>query len=116
MFGLNKYAIYAIIAIVIVGIVTSFIYGWQQSIRNTALLEFNNKQLQQLAKDNELFLSRLKNIEGLQEQTIETMKQKNEELNLRLGSLEQYLDTDQAQKDSRESSEVLKNTIKGLRR
>ena len=114
MFGFNKYAVYAVIALIVVAVATTYILMWKHSIRQQALLEFNNKQLEQVIKDQQKFMSDMKTINDNQRTIIDSMNKQNEEFSNQLKDLEGYLGSDVGNKDSEPSSEVLKKTIKQL--
>ena len=116
MFGLNinKYIVYIIIAGLSIAGIIGYLAIWRHNIRQQAMLEFNNKQLEQVVKDQQNVIKQLKDIENIQQNVVDSLNKNNEDLNNRLSNLETYLNSDEANKDSRPSSKVLKNTIKEL--
>ena len=110
----NKYVIYAL---VIVGVVVGsfiFIRTWENDIKKSALNDFNNKQLEQVIKDQNKFQVQLEQLNKSQQAIVDDMNIQNQSLVNKLNTVTTYLDSNQAKKDNRSSSTVLKNTIKKL--
>lgn len=116
MFGYNKYIVYGVLALIATAVITTYVLMWKHSIRQQALLEFNNKQLEQVVKDQQTFIKNMQEIQSLQKKTIDDINIKNAELQSKLNGIETYLDSDAAVNDSKESSDVLKKTIQELSR
>lgn len=114
LFGFNKYVVYVIVAVTVLAVASTAILMWKASIRREALLEFNNKQLEQTVKEQQKFLEDMKAVNANQKKIIDDMTTKNEELSKQLKSIEDFLDSDEAKKNDRESSDLLKRTIKEL--
>jgi Tfp pilus assembly protein PilN len=106
----NKYVVYGILALIAIAVGTTYFIMWKASIKQQALLEFNNKQLEQVIEEQKLFNENMKALSASSKVIIETMSQKNEEVSTKLKNLEDYL-TEQESKQTTESSEVLKRTI-----
>lgn len=87
---------------------------WKASIRKEALLEFNNKQLEQIIKDQEKNISDLNNIHQITNKVLEELRTRNEVLEKQVGVLETYLNSTEVQKSDRLSSDILNETIKQL--
>jgi uncharacterized protein HemX len=113
MFGLSKIAIYLIIAAVSLGGVTTTYYVWKRNVRQQALMEFNQKQLEQSAKDQAEFMRQQQEIANQQAEAARRLAQQNDELNRRMSGIDRYLSSSQAQ--DRPASDVLKQTIDRLR-
>lgn len=124
------------IAIALVAIAIGYL-GWsyKSSIEKAAILEQKNAQLEQIATERQKRLEENEQINQNQLNTIDEIKKKNEELNTKLEGLDDYLNSEQAGKDSIKecvviqkdgtkvihkghsgSSEVLKRTIRELSR
>lgn len=115
LFGFNKYVIYAIAAAIFLAVATTYVLMWKHSIRQQALLEFNNKQLEQIIKDQQEFMAKMKELSKNQEIVLEDLKKKNEELSTKLSDIDNYLNTEETKPENNgQSSTVLKNTFKGL--
>jgi hypothetical protein len=82
--------------------------------KKVALAEYNNKQLQEDIKEKEaLLVVRSKLIED-QASVIQKLSVQNKVLSDKVSSISVYLNSDEAKKSNRPSSDVLKNTIKML--
>ena len=114
LFGLNKYIVYAIIAGIAITILSTYVLMWKHNVRQQALLEFNNKQLEQVLKDQQKFIIDMNKISEDQKTIVNDLTKKNDQLADQLRDLNEYLTSDQANTDSQASSKVLKNTIKTL--
>lgn len=124
------------IAIALVALAIGYL-GWSYkvSIEQAAILQQKNAQLEQIAAERQKRLEENDKINHDQLNTIDEIKQKNDQLNQKLESLEDYLNSEQGRKDSikecvtinkdgtrtvhqvgPESSEILKRTIRELSR
>jgi uncharacterized coiled-coil protein SlyX len=113
-FGLNKYVIYAVGAVVAALIILGYVAMWKASIKREALLQFNNEQLEQTLKEQSQTMENLKAVNTNQKLIIEQMNSKNEELSDKLKSVEDYLDSEETRKNNRPASVILKHTVKEL--
>lgn len=114
MFGLGKIQLYLIVAVIVISSLTGIYLSWKSKIETQALMEFNTKQMDQIIEDQKKFNDQLSQINQNQQQIIDDMKKKNDELDRRLGDLNGYLTSEQAKRESRPSSEVLKRTFRQL--
>ena len=114
MFGLGKIQLYLIVAVIVISSLAGIYLSWKSSIETQALMEFNAKQMDQIIEDQKKFNDQLSQINQNQQQIIDDMKKKNDELDRRLGDLNGYLTSEQAKRESRPSSEVLKRTFRQL--
>ena len=108
---INSWTINLILGIVLSFIVGGGYYVWKNSVEESALSE---ARLQEMTKQLELQEEYIKDTEAnLKESTeiIADLKDKASKLNERVKGLDVYLDN---HKDDKESSEVLKRTIKEL--
>lgn len=110
----NKYIVYAGLALIAIAVGFTYFKIWEANLKQQALLEFNNTQLEQVVAEQKKFNENLKALSAAQKVVLETMNKNNEELANRLQPLEEYLNSDEAVKESKGSSEVLKKTIRGL--
>ena len=107
----NSWTINIILAIVMAVIAGGGIYIWKNSIEDAALAEARVEALQ---KELELQEEVIKDSEANLKESAEIiadLKDKASKLNERVKGLDVYLDN---HKDDKESSEVLKRTIKEL--
>lgn len=116
LFGIdvNKIIIYIVGAVLAIAVVTGAYFYWKHSIKKQAQLEFDNKQLEQVVKDQKQTLDQLLKINKNQEDIIAGLNKQNDDLKNKLSDLDGYLNSDQARKDDRLSSNVLKKTIQDL--
>jgi uncharacterized protein YoxC len=116
MFGLqfNKYIVYVAIALIATAIISTYVLMWKANIRKQALLEFNNKQLEQTIRDQEKFISDMRKITEQQRSILAETQKKNEELAKQVAGIEDYLSSEQTRKDDRPASTILKETIRRL--
>lgn len=113
MFGLSKLAIYLIIALFSVGAITTTYYVWKRNIQHAELMEFNRQQMEKIQKDQTEFMQRQREIADQQSAAARELAERNEELSRRMGDVDRYLSSSQAQ--DRPASDVLKQTIERLR-
>jgi len=113
LLGLNKITLYIAGAVFLFGAATTTYYVWKRNIQHQALLEFNQKQMEQNAKDQAEFIRQQQEIANQQAEAARRLAQQNEELNRRMGGIDRFLNSSQAQ--DRPASDVLKQTIDRLR-
>ena len=116
MFGLpfNKYIVYGVLALLATAFLTAYVLMWKASIRREALLEFNNNQLERTIKDQETFITNLKTLNESQKKIIAETQKRNEEISKQLADIEIYLNSEEAKKNDRPSSVVIRETIRRL--
>jgi septal ring factor EnvC (AmiA/AmiB activator) len=116
LFGLdlNKIIIYVIGVVIAIAVIAGVYIYWKHTIKKEAQLEFNNKQLEQVVRDQKQTLDQLLKINKDQEDIIAKLKKRNDDLKNQLTDLDMYLNSDQARKDNRPSSNVLKKTIQDI--
>ena len=108
---INSWTINLVLGIVIAVIAGGGIYIWKSSIEEATLAEARIVELQKELALQETYINDLTELNKESNKLIAEMKNKNEYLNETLKGLDVYLDT---HKDEKESSEVLKRTIKEL--
>lgn len=106
--------------------VVSFVFGLyfvysihindiKKSARQEALLEYNSKQIEETMKSQNEFIKKLKEINDIQNDILKKLEVQKELIIKQHSEIESYLNSEDAKKDDRESSPVLKNTIKKLK-
>lgn len=113
MFGLSKITFYLLIAIFSVGAVTTTYYVWKRNIQHEAVLESNRQQMEQTIKDQAEFVRQQQEIATQQAAVSRAVALQNEALNRRMGSIDRFLQSSQAQ--DRPASDILRQTIDRLR-
>ena len=108
---INSWTINLVLGIVMAVIAGGGIYIWKSSIEEATLAEARIVELQKELALQETYINDLTELNKESNKLIAEMKNKNTYLNETLKGLDVYLDT---HKDEKESSEVLKRTIKEL--
>lgn len=111
MFGLNKIALYFIIATFLTGALGSAYYLWKKSIEHAALLEFNRAQMEQTVKDQQKFIEQQQQIADQTRAAVQQMQNNNIKLQNKIGGINDFLNT----ATDKSSSDVLKQTFIKLR-
>lgn len=115
MFGLNKIALYLIIATFLSGALGTAYYVWKKNIEHAALLEFNQKQMQQTLKDQQKFIEQQQQISDQARSAVQEMKNNNVTLRNKIMGINNYLDNSSKSGGDKPSSEVLKETVRRLK-
>ena len=108
---LNNISISSIAAIILSIMVGGGIYIWKKNVEDQAVIEYVQKQQEQIIKEQQKTIDDLTANNKESVEIIADLKDKQVKLNEKLRDLEAYLDT---HKDDKESSEVLKRTFKEL--
>jgi hypothetical protein len=111
MFGLNKITIYIILAVMFFGSLTATYFSWKSAIRHQALLEFNQQQIEETAKNQQEFMKAQKEIFANQQTSIQQLLDQNNRLSDKINGINTFLSSDAAKKSDRPSSDVLKRTF-----
>ncbi len=99
---------------VLLTLIINTIVDYKRDVKRGAQLEWNNKQLELVLDEQKKYSEQLAEIAANQGALLDDMKTKNDELNQKLSTLDQYLNSKQAEQDDRPSSNVLKETVKQL--
>jgi hypothetical protein len=92
----------------------AFYFWWEGRVEDRALLNFNQKQMEQLLKDQKEIDKKLSDLRQVQDQILENEKQFKQNLDKKLSGINSFLNSDEAKKLDRPSSEVLKRTIQSI--
>lgn len=114
LFGGSKLVVYVFIAITLTATVFGAYYAWKRDIERQALLEFNQKQMEQSLKDQQEFMKKQEKISRAQQEAARELVEENQKISRKLGSVTSYLGSADAKKNDRPASDVLKNTIEQL--
>ena len=114
MFGFGKIGLYIFIATAFMGAITAAYYGWKRSVEQQALIEFNQKQMDQTLRDQQDFLDKQKRLAQQQADAANALAEQNRKLSQRITTVNAYLSSKDAKIADRPSSEVLKQTIRQL--
>ena len=113
MFG--RIQLYIIAGILIFSAMTAFYYNWRKGIEREALLEYNQNQIEQSIKDQEILKQQIEDISAkkaeIEADNIAEKKTFNDKLQLITNNLnlKSVTDTD------RPSSKILKDTVSKLK-
>ena len=108
---INSWTINLILGIVMAVIAGGGIYVWKSSIEEATLAQARVEALEKELALQETYINDLTELNKESNKLIAEMKDKNVYLNETLKGLDVYLDT---HKDEKESSDVLKRTIREL--
>ena len=108
---INSWTINLVLGIVMAIIAGGGIYIWKSSIEEATLAQARVESLEKELALQETYINDLTDLNKESNKLIAKMKDKNSYLNETLKGLDVYLDT---HKDKKESSEVLKRTIREL--
>lgn len=112
---MTRIYIYAIIAFVVFGTLTATYYSWRKSIEQQALLEFNQKQLEQTIADQAEFRRRMQEITDKQEEIIKKTNEDRKAFEDKINEAQTFIDSEEARKADRPASNLLKETVKRLK-
>ena len=96
--------------VVVFGSITTTYIVWKKGIERTALLEANQKQLEQSIRDKEELSRKLKILEDAERELIKKLKADEDVFLKKIGPLDDYLNDPERHKEDRPSSQILKNT------
>lgn len=98
-----------------IGLAAIAVYFWWESrVEHRALLDFNQKQMEQLLKDQKELDKKLTDLRQVQDQILENEKQFKQNLDKKLSGITGFLNSEEAKKLDRSSSEILKRTLKEI--
>jgi len=112
----NKLIIYIFIGVILFGSAISLYYLWKRDVERQALLEFNQKQMEQSLKDQQEFLRNQEIISKAQQEATQDLLIENQKITRKLGSVSTYLNSADAKSNDRPASDILKKTIEQLSR
>lgn len=113
MFG--RIQLYIFIGIFLFGALTAGYYSWRSGIEREALLEYNQKQLEQSIKDKEEMQQKLANIEVKQKEIQAENEAAKKVFKEDMESISADLDKKEVIETDRTSSQILKDTINKLK-
>jgi hypothetical protein len=104
--------LYIVIAIAAVGIY----FFWKHNIEQQALIEYNQRQLEQVMQDQQKFQQKMQEVESKQHAIENDLATQNEQVNKTLSTVNEYLDSKDAKTQDKPASDILKKTVDELRR
>ena len=114
MFGfltLGRIQLYIAAAVILTG----FYFYWKHNVEQQALMEYNQRQLEQSIADQNKLKETLSAIEQKQQEIIKQNEQDKVAYEQKLGSVTDYLDSSATKKIDKPSSDILKQTVKQLK-
>lgn len=115
LLGINRLWLYAAIAVMAMGAITTTYYVWKSSIERAALMEFNQRQLEQTLKDQEEFRRRQEALEEQQREATRALLEQNRDVQNRIQSIQGNLNSPAAAASDRPASDILRRTVEQLR-
>lgn len=115
MFGLftlgSRVQLYLAAAVALFGIYSY----WKNSVEQEALMEYNQKQLEQSIEDQKRMKAALDDIQQKQADIIKQTEEDRKNYDQKLSVVDSALDSKETTKKDRPSSDILKNTVKQLK-
>jgi hypothetical protein len=112
---MTRIYMYAIIAVVVLGTLTGTYYSWRKSIERQALLEYNQKQLEQNMADQAEFRRKMQEIAEKQEEIVKKNAEDRKAFEDKISNAQTYIDSEEVRKSDRPASNILKETVKRLK-
>lgn len=111
LLGINKIAAYAIGGALLIGVVGTTYYVWKRGVESAALMEYNQRQLEQNARDQSEFMRRQEELAEQQRAAARELAEQNRRLQSRVNSINQMLN----QAEDSPAPDVIRRTIESLR-
>jgi len=111
---LGKIGGYLLIALISSGVLYGAYTIHINTVKAAALAEFNTAQLKQIVADQQTFINMMQQLQVVSEQTIAELRLTNAKTDALTSDITEYINSPEAQKSDRESSEILKQTIQRL--
>jgi hypothetical protein len=112
---LGKIAMYAIVALFLAGLIWAGVAHYDKIITENAYLKHANQQLMQTVADKEKEIQDTRDLLTLQSSSIDSLQQSIDDITKKYGTLEEYLNSQDAAKSDRPSSDILKETVRRLK-
>jgi len=116
LFSGSKLIIYIFIGVTLFGSTIGLYYLWKRDVERQALLEFNQRQMEQSLKDQQEFLKNQELITKAQQEAAQDLLIENQKITRKLDSVSSYLNSADAKSSDRPASAILKKTIEQLAR
>jgi peptidoglycan hydrolase CwlO-like protein len=111
---LNKYVIYGIIIAIIIAMIGITYVAWEAKIKQQALIEYNQTQIQQVIKDKAELEKKLNNVKNLADDVSKKLNDKVDALNNKTADLEAYLNSKETKSQDKPTSNIIKRTLEEL--
>lgn len=106
------------LAIVLIGVIATGYFAvksYNQTITDNAVLEANNKQLEQNIKDKDELDKKLEKLDEINDNILNDTQAQNTLVIERHDRVDSYINSSEAQQSNRPTSDVIKNTIRMLK-
>lgn len=111
-----KARLYIAAGAALLAVLTSALLFYKHQIEERSLLEFNNRQLQQTITEQQNYIRQMEEMNKIQLETIQSLNDRNQDLQTRMQSIDEFLKSEEAKKQDRAASTILKRTIENLKR
>jgi len=112
MFG--RLQLYIFIGIIAFGTLSAFYYSWRSGIEREALLEYNQKQLEQNIKDQEELKQKLVDIDNKRKEIEEENNNDKKNFKDKIDLISKDLSKKEVIDNDRKASQILIDTVKKL--
>lgn len=112
---MTRIYVYAVIGLLVFSALTGIYYSWRKGIERQALLEFNQKQLEQTMADQAEFRRKMQEIADKQEEIIKRNAEDRKAFEDKINAAQSYVESEEARKSDRPASDLLKETVKRLK-
>lgn len=112
---LGRIQIYVIGSIILFVVLTGIYYSWRKSIEREALLEYNQKQIEQNIKDQEELHKKMEAVKQQQEEILRKNEEDKKAFEYKINEAIDFVNSEEMRKSDRPASKVLKETVKKLR-
>jgi len=109
--GIGRIQLYIAAAVAIVGIY----FFWKHNVEQQALMEYNQKQLEQSLVDQKKMSEALNDLSKQQADIIKKSEEDRQAYELKIGTISDYLESKETKKSDKPSSDILRNTVKQLK-
>ena len=113
MFG--RLQLYIFIGILAFGVLSAGYYSWRKGIEREALLEYNQKQIEQDAKDKEILRQQVEDIEKKRKEIEAENAASKKVFEGKINSISSDLNSKETVAEDKPSSKVLKETVNKLK-
>lgn len=112
---IGKYVAIGLGILVLGGVAWGMLAIHDNGVKNKALLQYNNDQLEQVLKEQKEFNTKMTSITEGQKKLIEELNTRNKELKDQYTTLGAYLKSDKVKSLNGPADEIAKETIRRLR-
>ena len=113
MFG--RLQLYIVIGILAFGTLSAGYYSWRKGIEREALLEYNQKQIEQDLKDKEVLRQQLEDINNKQKEIEAENAEVKKKFKEQMDVISSDLNSKETKAADRPASEILKKTVNKLK-